>query len=78
MKTGTRVLAGIPQLIWLQDDVPTTSNGHTVRVLPQTQRRRRLWLISRNIGSQSCQTRYVLTDEVRHLDYRVDLMYDGV
>ncbi|MFS7915045.1 hypothetical protein Hanom_Chr02g00160701 [Helianthus anomalus] len=36
MKAGTRVSAGIPQLIWLQDDVPTTRNGHIVRVLPQT------------------------------------------
>ncbi|MFS7927229.1 hypothetical protein Hanom_Chr04g00306531 [Helianthus anomalus] len=59
MKTGTRVSASIPQLIWLQDDVPATCNGHAIRVLPQTQRRRRLWLISRNIGSRSYQTRYV-------------------
>ncbi|KAJ0822356.1 hypothetical protein HanPSC8_Chr16g0731031 [Helianthus annuus] len=57
MKTGTRVWAGIPQLICLQDDVPMTCNGHAVRVSPQTQRQQRLWLIFPNIGSRSYQNR---------------------
>ncbi|KAF5785449.1 hypothetical protein HanXRQr2_Chr10g0428791 [Helianthus annuus] len=35
---------------------PATCNGHAVRASPQTQTRRRLWLISRDIGSRSFQT----------------------
>ncbi|MFS7994916.1 hypothetical protein Hanom_Chr12g01111711 [Helianthus anomalus] len=63
---------------------PATCNGHAVRASPQTQTRRRLWLISRDIGSRSFQTRYVLRTRLDTKDltssvaYWVDLMFDGV